>query len=94
MKSEKTSGKNFIPSRPGGVAQHVGHELVGHFRRRLEPARNDRAAGGRQQHERRDQRDGGDHEQGGVREAEVEAADIAEIDDVVDGELVDGVDPG
>ena len=40
MNSENTSGKNFMPLVAGGTAYHVGDELVGQLRDRLQPARH------------------------------------------------------
>ena len=40
MNSEKTSGKNFMPSEPAVAADHAGDEFVGDFGDRLQPPGN------------------------------------------------------
>ncbi len=51
-----------------------------------------RAARGAEDQERRDQRHDDEHEQRGIGEGEMHAADRAEVDDAVDPELMDRID--
>ena len=76
--------------RAGAVAQHRGHEFIGHFRDRLQARGHQAAIGGGQEQEACGCGNGADHEQRRIGERQVQPADL-DGDELADLELVNRI---
>src|SRR6185312_11597422 len=75
-----------------GVADGGGDELVAELRHRLEASRHQRAGSGAADHQDRDQRHRDQHVSRRIGEVDGVIADLADLEEVIDIELMDRVD--
>ena len=85
-------GEETHARRSRRVVHGGGDEFIRHFGGRLQAGRNDVAAARRQNHQRGDGEENDQHEQRGVGEGRVDAADM-QVEQAIDVELMDRIDP-